>query len=131
MLVFNFDSLSVVFSQSSACALPFFKCKDFHCICSSINGNLLWGCCLYIVKNIVFVGDSGYPSEPWLLVPYPNHPHENQPEGRFNRRHCSARNCVERGIGVFKARFRCCRRERALHYFPNMAGKKNCTTLAV
>ncbi|XP_018374418.1 PREDICTED: uncharacterized protein LOC108768477 [Trachymyrmex cornetzi] len=38
------------------------------------------------------------------------------------RRHCSARNCVECCIGVFKARFRCILGERGLRYSPYYVG---------
>ncbi|KAG5877826.1 hypothetical protein JTB14_011862 [Gonioctena quinquepunctata] len=44
------------------------------------------------------------------------------PEGRYNRAHCRARNCVERCIGVWKMRFRCINGERVLRYNPRMVG---------
>ena len=51
------------------------------------------------------IGDSGYPLEPWLMTPYPDENAER--EKRFNERHRSARNVIERCFGVLKSRFRC------------------------
>ncbi|XP_050707771.1 putative nuclease HARBI1 isoform X3 [Eriocheir sinensis] len=49
------------------------------------------------------LGDSGYPSKPWLLTPYlrplPG------PQSRYNRAHKRTRSVVERGIGQLKRRF--------------------------
>lgn len=73
------------------------------------------------IKRLPYLGDSGYPSEPWIITPIPN-AEANTPEARFNRSHMSARNCVERCIGVWKAWFRCLRRDRTLHYTPERAG---------
>lgn len=53
-------------------------------------------------------------------------PKLNQPEGtpsaRYTQSHIRARSCVERCIGVLKGRWRCLRKERALHYAPEIAG---------
>lgn len=52
-------------------------------------------------KNRWFLGDSGYPLEPWLLTPFRN------PQGlgeiRFNRRHKQMRSLIEKVIGEFPA----------------------------
>lgn len=51
------------------------------------------------------LGDSGYPQQPWLMIPVLNAV-VGSPEERYNTGHASARNCVERCIGVLKSRFR-------------------------
>lgn len=52
---------------------------------------------------IVFItGDSGYGLEPWLMTPVLNAA-EGTPEFRYTQAHCSARNTVERTIGVLKS----------------------------
>ena len=67
------------------------------------------------------LGDSDYPLQPWLLTPILDSIPES-PEDRYTRRHCSARSCVERCIGVLKARFRCLLGERGLRYNPYNVG---------
>lgn len=44
------------------------------------------------------------------------------PEYNYTSRHTRARNCVERCIGVLKARFRCLNGERKLRYSPEKVG---------
>lgn len=61
------------------------------------------------------LGDCGYGIEPFLLTPYRN-PCYNSKEYKFNMAHSSARNIVERTIGVLKSRFRCLM--STLHYHP-------------
>ncbi|XP_072166468.1 putative nuclease HARBI1 [Diadema setosum] len=51
------------------------------------------------------LGDSGYPLQPWLLTPILRP--QNDSEERYNRSLVHTRVCVERAIGVLKARFRC------------------------
>lgn len=51
------------------------------------------------------IGDSGYPLRPWLLVPYLNV--AGRAEERYNARHKTARNTIERAFGLLKMRFRC------------------------
>lgn len=63
------------------------------------------------------LGDSGYPLQPWLLTPILNAAPDT-PEFRYTERHMTARNCVERCIGVLKGRFRCLLVERKLRYNP-------------
>uniref|UniRef100_A0A224YV14 Nuclease HARBI1 n=1 Tax=Rhipicephalus zambeziensis TaxID=60191 RepID=A0A224YV14_9ACAR len=69
----------------------------------------------------VCAGDSGYPLEPWLLVPVPGEPPEHTAEGRFNAEHITVRSIVERCIGMLKIRFRCLQRYRTLHHEPERA----------
>jgi len=45
------------------------------------------------------------------------------PRFRYNEDLCSARSCVERLFGVWKAVFRCLSAQRRLIYEPGMAGK--------
>lgn len=45
------------------------------------------------------------------------------PEEHYTKKHCSARNVVERCIGVLKARWRCLLAHRVLHYAPVKAGR--------
>lgn len=45
------------------------------------------------------------------------------PRFRYNEDLCSARSCVERLFGVWKAVFRCLSSQRRLMYEPGMAGK--------
>lgn len=67
------------------------------------------------------LGDSGYPSEPWLLTPVPGRPPPGTPESRYNKEHAAMRNVVERCIGVLKSRFRCLQHYRTLLYNPDRA----------
>lgn len=52
------------------------------------------------------LGDAGYALQPFLLTPYRD-PQAATRQHKFNERHASARNVVERTIGVLKSRFRC------------------------
>ncbi|KAG5861420.1 hypothetical protein JTB14_000002 [Gonioctena quinquepunctata] len=47
----------------------------------------------------------------------------NTPDGRYTESHVRTRNVVERCIGVLKAYFRCLRKDRVLHYKPDIAAK--------
>ncbi|GBP14413.1 Putative nuclease HARBI1 [Eumeta japonica] len=76
----------------------------------------------YHSLNVQIVGDSGYPLRPWLLIPVTNAV-QGSNEERYNRKHMSARNCVERCIGVLKARWRCLLKHRVLHYDPSTVSK--------
>lgn len=71
--------------------------------------------------NGYLLGDSGYPSQPWLLTPVLG-AEPNTPEARFNDAHRHCRNIIEKLNGVLKGRFRCLKRDRTLHYMPNKAG---------
>lgn len=48
---------------------------------------------------------------------------EGTPEDYYTKLHCSARNTVERTIGVLKNRWRCLLKHRVLHYHPDVAAK--------
>lgn len=67
------------------------------------------------------IGDSGYPLSPWLMTPIPDAP-EHTPEARYTKKHCRARNVIERCFGVLKQKFRCLLKHRVLHYSHRMAG---------
>ncbi|XP_065356335.1 putative nuclease HARBI1 [Calliphora vicina] len=66
--------------------------------------------------NFRILGDSGYPLKPYLLTPYKN-PSYGTVQYTFNLKHASARNVVERTIGVLKSRFRCL--QNVLPYNPS------------
>lgn len=86
----------------------------------------------YINENLTdyLIGDSGYPLEPWLLVPCDN-PDPNTPEARFNTALSSIRVYIEHTIGLLKNRFRCIHGHRALHYNPIKVAKiiQSCAVL--
>ncbi|XP_018569519.1 putative nuclease HARBI1 [Anoplophora glabripennis] len=74
------------------------------------------------IRNNYLLGDSGYPIQPWLMTPILDAP-PNTPQAVYNDRHIRTRNVVERGFGVWKARFRCLRKDRVLHYSHATAGR--------
>lgn len=76
-----------------------------------------------------FIGDSGYPLQPYLLNPFRNP--ANDSEIRFNNALASTRNLVERCIGLLKMRFRCILKERSARYSPVFVCKmiKACAVL--
>ncbi|XP_037560827.2 putative nuclease HARBI1 [Dermacentor silvarum] len=61
----------------------------------------------FYALDSMFVSDSGYLLEPWLLTPVPGHPPTYIAEGRYNTAHASMRSVVERCIGLLKSRFHC------------------------
>ncbi|XP_049697658.2 putative nuclease HARBI1 [Helicoverpa armigera] len=73
-------------------------------------------------EQMFLLGDSGYPLRVNMMTPILNTV-EGTPEHNYYKLHVTARNTVERCIGVLKARFRCLIAERALHYDPITAGK--------
>ncbi|RVE41118.1 hypothetical protein evm_014234 [Chilo suppressalis] len=75
------------------------------------NGETLW-----------VLGDSGYPQRTHTMTPIVNSTAGSK-ESVYTKMHVSARNCVERCIGVLKARFRCLLAARTLHYDPQMAAR--------
>ncbi|CAH1997553.1 unnamed protein product [Acanthoscelides obtectus] len=72
-------------------------------------------------RNCYLLGDSGYPLQPWLLTPILA-TRANTPEAHYNSIHINTRNVVERGFGIWKARFRCLRKDRVLHYSHDTSG---------
>ncbi|RVE40290.1 hypothetical protein evm_015060 [Chilo suppressalis] len=73
-------------------------------------------------EDLYLLGDSGYPLRTTMMVPLSN-PQPNSPEEHYQKLHLSARNTVERCIGVLKARFRCLLVDRKLHYSPGVAAR--------
>lgn len=76
---------------------------------------------LTLCVSLWFLGDSAYPLMPFLLKPFLNAP-IGSPEFRYTEHFTRARSSVERCIGILKGRWRCLRKERALHYQPEFAG---------
>ncbi|KAK3932951.1 Putative nuclease, partial [Frankliniella fusca] len=76
----------------------------------------------YWSNHYWLLGDSGYAHEPWIQLPILN-AEPGTPEDRYTKRHCQARNRVERCIGVMKNRWRCLLNDRTLHYSPQKAGE--------
>jgi hypothetical protein len=68
------------------------------------------------------IGDSGYPLEPWLMVPFVNPP-DNTPQSRFNTALSNLRIIIEHTNGLLKGRFRSLHGHRALHYNPLRVAK--------
>ncbi|XP_022827716.1 putative nuclease HARBI1 [Spodoptera litura] len=73
-------------------------------------------------ENVYFLGDSGYAQRTYMMTPIVDAA-EGSPEELYNKMHCSARNVVERTIGVLKNRWRCLLGHRVLHYHPIKASK--------
>lgn len=74
------------------------------------------------------LGDSAYPLLPFLLTPKLNQV-EGSPGAKYTNHHVQTRIAIERCFGVLKGRWRCLRKERALHYTPQFAGTYNFTFL--
>ncbi|XP_036342267.1 putative nuclease HARBI1 [Rhagoletis pomonella] len=70
----------------------------------------------------MYLGDSGYPLQPYLMTPFRN-ASAGIREFYFNKKHAKARNIVKRAIAVLKCCFRCLSTERKLHYSPQEATK--------
>ncbi|XP_049279393.1 putative nuclease HARBI1 [Anopheles funestus] len=68
------------------------------------------------------LGDSAYPSKPWLITPKRNAA-PNTPDASYNTRHAKGREIIERTIGMLKNRFRCLLGARQLHYKPEKAAQ--------
>ncbi|XP_029160327.1 putative nuclease HARBI1 [Nylanderia fulva] len=70
--------------------------------------------------NSWLIGDSAYPLLPFLLTPQLNQV-EGTPGARYTDHHVRTRVTIERCFGILKGRWRCLRKERALHYSPQFA----------
>ncbi|KAJ8913342.1 hypothetical protein NQ315_008732 [Exocentrus adspersus] len=68
------------------------------------------------------LGDSGYPEEPWLHVPFLNAP-EGSAEAEFSSQLKISRSSVERTMGHLKSRFQCLHVHRVLMYSPENAAR--------
>lgn len=75
---------------------------------------------MYYKIVLVFLGDSGYALRPWLYTPIEDAEH-GTPRGNYNESQMSARSIIENTNGVLKMRFRCCFKQRTLHYAPQTA----------
>ncbi|CAG4958567.1 unnamed protein product [Colias eurytheme] len=75
------------------------------------NGELTW-----------LLGDSGYSQRAWLMVPILN-AEAGSGTAVYTTRHLQALNCIERCIGILKARWRCLLKDHTLHYHPRVASK--------
>ena len=53
------------------------------------------------------IGDGAYPTNTWLLKPFPNNFNLSQEQNKFNRFLSSARVAVECAFGILKVRWRC------------------------
>lgn len=74
------------------------------------------------MRGTWLLGDSGYPLEPFLMVPFHGNM-QNDGQENYNRNLRQARCLVERCNGLFKMRFRCLMQERRARYDPNFMGK--------
>ncbi|XP_036138685.1 putative nuclease HARBI1 isoform X1 [Monomorium pharaonis] len=70
--------------------------------------------------NSWLLGDSAYPLLPFLLTPKLNEV-EGTPGARYTDHHVRTRSAIERCFGILKGRWRCLRKERAVHYSPQFA----------
>ncbi|XP_045449952.1 putative nuclease HARBI1 [Melitaea cinxia] len=73
-------------------------------------------------ETAYLLGDSAYGQRSYLMTPCAN-PEPGSPEEHYNTLHSTARNSVERTIGILKGRFRCLLVHRVLHYDPEMVSK--------
>ncbi|KAF9413692.1 hypothetical protein HW555_008138 [Spodoptera exigua] len=74
------------------------------------------------LNHQVVLSDSGYAQRGYMMTPIVDAP-VGSPEEYYTKLHCSARNTVERTIGVLKNRWRCLLGHRVLHYHPDVAAK--------
>lgn len=75
-----------------------------------------------IYRNSFLLGDLGYPLEPWLMIPVKDFTDNYRNEKRFNKKHRTIRNKIERFNACLKNRWRCSLGERALRYSHEKAG---------
>lgn len=76
----------------------------------------------FVTKLLLYVlGDLAYSLKPFLMTPKLNQV-EGTPGARYTDYHVRTRSAVERCFGILKGRWRCLRKERALHYTPEISG---------
>ncbi|KAF9406813.1 hypothetical protein HW555_012952 [Spodoptera exigua] len=85
-----------------------------HLINLNNNGENVYLLGKYNYEN----SDSGYAQSEYMMTPIVDAP-VGSPEEYYTKLHCSARNTVERTIGVLKNRWRCLLGHRVLHYHPD------------
>ncbi|KAJ8711814.1 hypothetical protein PYW08_008768 [Mythimna loreyi] len=73
-------------------------------------------------EEVVLLGDSGYAQRAYLMTPISG-AEDNSAEAYYNDCHLTARNSVERTIGLLKGRFRCLLVHRVLNYHPDVVAK--------
>uniref|UniRef100_A0A0P4WBW8 Putative nuclease HARBI1 n=1 Tax=Scylla olivacea TaxID=85551 RepID=A0A0P4WBW8_SCYOL len=72
--------------------------------------------------DYLLIGDSGYPLDPYLMVPVSNP--TTAAEQQYNRAHAQTRVIVEQTVGMLKSRFRCLHSSSGcLQYTPIMCVK--------
>lgn len=76
-----------------------FRRSELYYAANADNGVLFPG-------NTFLLGDSAYPSLPWLVPPFKDNGHLTPQQREFNFIHSSTRICVERAVGQLKGRFR-------------------------
>ncbi|XP_028050505.2 putative nuclease HARBI1 [Monomorium pharaonis] len=74
------------------------------------------------------LSDSAYPLLHFLLTPKLNEV-ERTPDARSTDHHVRTHAAIERCFGILKSRWRCLRKERALHYSPQFAALNACCVL--
>lgn len=74
------------------------------------------------MKLAIVTGDSAYPLTPWMMKIFDAN-NLSIAQRNFNSDLCSARQLIERSIGLLKIRFRCILGERKLRYMPRKVGK--------
>ena len=68
----------------------------------------------------MFLRDSGYPLQPWLMTPVAE-PAIRPGEAAFNKAHKTNRSIIERAIGSMKQRFPSLQKFHTLRYWPDRA----------
>lgn len=92
--------------------------------CIKIFWDILWNPNFQILKIEKFSGDTSYGVRPTFMTPV-IHPPRGSAAERYNNLLIRCRSVIERVIGILKARWRCLRKERGLHYEPVTAGINN------
>ncbi|KAH7937237.1 hypothetical protein HPB49_009271 [Dermacentor silvarum] len=96
------------------------KCMDgslIAIIAPKVERNVAFMCRKgYYAENCMFVSDSGYPLDQWLLTTVPGHAPMHTAEGKYNIAHAAMHSVVERCTGLFMSRFCCLQRYGTLLY---------------